>query len=124
MRGSRDFESRAAWQFFVDELMQKVNRGRGERVAEDIAAMRALNVAKLPEFVEVNFCISESSTVRVKHCAYSVPSRLIGEWVRVRIFDDRIVVRSRSSRTSSQSSRLRRRRSRGLRRHDENYTLC
>ena len=31
--------------------------------------------------------------MRVKHCAYSVPSRLIGEWVRVRIFEDRIVIR-------------------------------
>ncbi len=55
--------------------------------------MRELNVAKLPEFVEEDFCVSEWSTVRVRKCAYSVPSRLIGEWVRVRIFEDRIVVR-------------------------------
>ena len=55
--------------------------------------MRELNVAKLPEFVEQEFRVSEWSTVRVKHCAYSVPSRLIGEWVRVRIFEDRIIVR-------------------------------
>ena len=37
--------------------------------------------------------VSEWSTVRAKHCSYSVPSRLIGEWVKVRIFEDRIVVR-------------------------------
>jgi len=37
--------------------------------------------------------VSEWSTARVKQCAYSVPSRLIGEWVCVRIFEDRIVVR-------------------------------
>jgi len=30
--------------------------------------------------------------VLVKHCAYSVPSRLIGEWVRVRIFEDKLEV--------------------------------
>ena len=93
VRGSRDFESVAAWQSFVDDVMRKANRGRGRRVAEDMEAMRELNVAKLPEFVEDKFCVSEWSTVRVKHCAYSVPSRLIGEWVRVRIFEDRIVVR-------------------------------
>jgi hypothetical protein len=58
-----------------------------------MAVMRELNVSKLPEFVETEFCVSEWSTVRVKHCAYSVPSRLIGEWVRVRVFEDRIVVR-------------------------------
>jgi hypothetical protein len=93
VRGSRDFDSRDAWQAFVDEVIRKANRGRGARVAEDMAAMRELNVAKLPEFVEQEFRVSDWSTVRVKHCAYSVPSRLIGEWVRVRIFEDRIVVR-------------------------------
>ena len=93
VRGSRDFETPNAWQSFVDDVMRKANRGRGRRVAEDMEAMRELNVAKLPEFVEEDFCVSEWSTVRVKHCAYSVPSRLIGEWVRVRIFEDRIVVR-------------------------------
>ena len=93
VRGSRDFESAGAWQSFVDDVMRKANRARGRRVTEDMAAMRELNVAKLPEFVEEDFCVSEWSTVRVKHCAYSVPSRLIGEWVRVRIFEDRIVVR-------------------------------
>ena len=93
VRGSRDFESRAAWQTFVDDLMRKANQGRGVRVADEMAAMRELNVAKLPEYVEADFRVSEWSTVRVKHCAYSVPSRLIGEWVRVRIFEDRVVVR-------------------------------
>jgi hypothetical protein len=93
VRGSRDFETPSAWQSFIDDVMRKANRGRGRRVAEDMEAMRELNVAKLPEFVEEDFCVSEWSTVRVKHCAYSVPSRLIGEWVRVRIFEDRIVVR-------------------------------
>ena len=92
VRGSRDFESRGAWQSFVDEIMRKANRSRGRRVAEDMEAMRELNVAKLPEFVEQDFCVSEWSTIRVKHCAYSVPSRLIGEWVRVRIFEDRLEV--------------------------------
>jgi hypothetical protein len=93
VRGSRDFDSRDAWQAFVDDVMRKANRGRGARVAEDMEAMRELNVAKLPEFVEQEFRVSDWSTVRVKQCAYSVPSRLIGEWVRVRIFEDRIIVR-------------------------------
>ena len=93
VRGSRDFDSRGAWQSFIDDVVRKVNRSRGRRVAEDMAAMRELNVARLPEFVEEDFRVSDWSTVRVKHCAYSVPSRLIGEWVRVRIFEDRIVVR-------------------------------
>jgi hypothetical protein len=92
VRGSRDFESRDAWQSFVDDVTRKRNRGRGQRVAEEMAAMRELTVAKLPEFVKEDICVSEWSTVRVKHCAYSVPSRLMGEWVRVHIFESKIEV--------------------------------
>jgi hypothetical protein len=47
--------------------------------------MRPLDVSKLPEFTEEQIRVSEWSTIRVKHCAYSVPSRLIGETLRVRI---------------------------------------
>ena len=93
VRGSRDFESVDAWQGFIDEALRKANANRGRRVAEDLAAMRELDVAKLPEYIEEDVQVSEWSTVRVKHCAYSVPSRLIGEWVRVRISEDRLEVR-------------------------------
>lgn len=93
VRGSRDFESADAWQAFVDGILRKVNAARSKRVVEDLAAMRELDVAKLPEYVEDEVRVSEWSTVRVRHNAYSVPSRLIGEWVRVRIFEDRIEVR-------------------------------
>lgn len=93
VRGSRDFESVDTWQAFIDETLRKANANRGRRVAEDLAAMRELDVAKLPEYIEEDLQVSEWSTVRVKHCAYSVPSRLIGEWVRVRVFEDRLEVR-------------------------------
>ena len=92
VRGGRDFESVEAWQTFVDEVLRKANAARGKRVAEDLAAMRELNVAKLPEYGEEDVCVSEWSTVRVRHNAYSVPSRLMGEWVRVRVYEDRIEV--------------------------------
>jgi hypothetical protein len=93
LRGSRDFESVEAWQGFVDEVQRKANAGRGSRVAEELAAMRELDVGKLPEFVEEEVGVSEWSTVRVRHCAYSVPSRLMGERVKVRVYEDKIEVR-------------------------------
>jgi hypothetical protein len=90
LRGSRDFEDVAAWQSFIDDAVRMRNAGRKTRVGEDLAAMRELNVAKLPEYVEEHVMVSEWSTIRVKHCAYSVPSRLMGEVLRVRIYEDRI----------------------------------
>jgi hypothetical protein len=119
VRGSRDFESVEAWQAFVDETLRKANANRGRRVAEDLAAMRELDVAKLPEYVEEDVRVSEWSTVRVKHCAYSVPSRLIGEWVRVRIFEDRLEV-VYANKTELACERLR---GRNLRRIDYRHVI-
>lgn len=92
LRSSRDFESVAAWQAFVDEVARKANKNRGRRVGEELAAMRELAVTKLPEYVVEDAIVSDWSTIRIKHCAYSVPSRLIGSWVRIRIFEDKIEV--------------------------------
>jgi len=92
LRGSRDFDTVDAWQSFIDTVVRKSNNGRGRRVTEDLAAMRELTVSRLPDFVEEDVHVSEWSTVRVKFCSYSVPSRLIGEWVKVRIFEDKLEV--------------------------------
>jgi hypothetical protein len=90
IRGSRDFADRDAWQAFVDEQLRKANLRRGPRVGEDLAAMRPLDVGRLPEFVEDTAVVSEWSTIRIQHNAYSVPSRLIGEELRVYVYEDRI----------------------------------
>ena len=90
LRGSRDFADRDEWQAFVDGVARKANLRRGPRVAEDLAAMRPLDVGLLPEFVELSARVSEWSTIRIQHNAYSVPSRLIGEELRVRLYEDRL----------------------------------
>jgi hypothetical protein len=93
LRGSRDFEGVDEYEDFVDDVIARANGLRSERVREEIAAMRPLVVNRLPEYSEERIRVSKYSTVRVKHNTYSVPSRLIGEMVRVRLYDDRIEVR-------------------------------
>ena len=90
VRGSRDFDSVEAWQAFVDEVARKANVARATKVAEELSIMRELAVGKLPEFVEDLARVSEWSTIRLKDCAYSVPSRLIGEVLKVRLFEDHL----------------------------------
>lgn len=89
IRGSRDFESAAAWQQFVDDICRRTNRTR-PRVAAELDCMRELNVNRLPEYAELSAVVSEWSTIRIKHNAYSVASRLIGHELRVRLFEDRL----------------------------------
>jgi hypothetical protein len=91
-RGNRDFPSVEAWQQFVEGVVRKANGTRAQRVTEELAVMRVLDVSKLPEYHEETVKVSSWSTVRVKHAAYSVPSRLMGEKVTARIYEDRIEV--------------------------------
>lgn len=93
VRGSRNFESVEAWQAFVDATVRKANTARGAVVAEELATMRELDVSRLPEYVELTATVSEWSTIRVKHCAYSVPSRLMGEELKIRLYEDRLEAR-------------------------------
>jgi hypothetical protein len=92
LRGTRDFADVDAWQGFVHGVLHKANATRGTRLREELASMRPVRTERLAEFVEVDAVVSAWSTVRVKYCAYSVPSRLIGETVRVRVYDARIEV--------------------------------
>jgi transposase InsO family protein len=92
LRGSTDFESVAAYEKWLQGVAEKANQGRRDKIAEDVNAMTPVAVDRLPEFTEEACRVRSWSTIRVKHNTYSVPSQLIGEVVRVRIFEDRIEV--------------------------------
>lgn len=92
VRGSRDFESREAWEQFVQEVAERSNRSRQSKLAEELAQMKPLEVGRLREYRAEQMRVSPWSTIRVMHNAYSVPSRLIGEVVEVRVYEDHIEV--------------------------------
>jgi transposase InsO family protein len=93
MRGSRDFDSPEAYEGWVQEALEKANELRRMKVVEELAAMRDLQVARLPECVEETATVTSWSTIRVRRNTYSVPSRLIGHEVRVSVFEDRLEIR-------------------------------
>ncbi|MCP4547061.1 MAG: IS21 family transposase [bacterium] len=92
VRGRRDFESVEEYETWLSGVLKKANVLRSKRLAEELAMMRPLSVKRLPEYVEEDFQVSSWSTIRVKCNSYSVPSRLIGEKVKVRVYDDRLEV--------------------------------
>ena len=92
LRGSRDFESVEAWEGWLQAIAVKANVLRSERLTEELAVMRVLDVHRLPEYREEEMRVKQGSTIRVKNNTYSVPSRLKGERVRVRVYDDRLEV--------------------------------
>lgn len=92
LRQSNDFESVEEYERWVQEIMEKANQLRRQKVKEELLEMRVLNVSRLLEFTEEFVRVSQWSTIRVKHNSYSVPSRLIGEEVKVRAYENRLEV--------------------------------
>jgi hypothetical protein len=92
LRGSSDFESVEAYETWLWEMISKNNALRTKRVSEELASMKELVVSRLREHKDERVRVSRESTIRVMQNTYSVPSRLCGEKVKVRIFDERLEV--------------------------------
>lgn len=92
LRGSRDFDSIESYATFLNGIMEKANMQRRERLSEELAVMRLLDVRLLPEYLEETPCVTAWSTVRVSRNTYSVPSRLKGQKVKARVYEDRVEV--------------------------------
>lgn len=85
VRGSRDFADRATYLHWLQELVRKRNATRHGRWPDDLAALRPLPKTPLHPCRELAVPVSRFSTIRVLHNTYSVPSRLIGTTVTVRV---------------------------------------
>ena len=93
LRGSRDFASQAHYAAFLRDLVVSRNRGRHEKLQEDLRPMRALPPTRLEDGRSLSVLVSRFSTIRVGHNLYSVASRLMGETVDLRLYPERIEVR-------------------------------
>jgi hypothetical protein len=85
VRGSRDFPDRAAYARFLHLLVKQRNLTRQARWAEERQALRPLPAAPLGLCRELRVPVSRFSTIQVLRNTYSVPSRLIGTTVLVRV---------------------------------------
>jgi transposase len=92
LRGSRDFANREEYEVFLQRLVEQRNGGRQARLAEEMAHLRALPERRLEALKVVRVRVTRGSTIHVQHNLYSVPSRLIGEWVEVRVYAEHLEV--------------------------------
>ena len=92
LRGSRDFADLAAYRHFVDEVTGRHNARIGPRIDIERAALQALPGRRTMDFEETVVAVTSSSGFVLRKVFYSVPSRLIGHRLRVRLHDDRLEV--------------------------------
>jgi hypothetical protein len=92
LRGSRDFASRTDYDLFLKRLLDQLNAGRRERLAEELAKLRALPERRLEACKRSPARVDSGSLIHVERNVYSVPSRLIGEKVDVRLYVEHVEV--------------------------------
>ena len=92
LRGSRNFASLEEYDAFVERVLRAANAKRQKRVAEERASLRPLPASRLAEYREYAPVVSSQSLIRVKKHTYSVPSRLIGQTLRVELYEAQLRV--------------------------------
>lgn len=90
MRGSADFGDLGEYRAFVDEVTGRRNATRGKRIAAERAYLLGLPPRRTTDFEEVIVTVSGTGGFTLRKVFYTVPSRLIGHRLRVRLFDDRL----------------------------------
>ena len=92
LRGSRDFESRDAYEQFLVQLIDRRNAVRSRRLKEELRRVGRLPLRRLDHTHHIRVRVSRDSTIRVRKNTYSVDSRLIGEHVQVQLDTERLEV--------------------------------
>jgi hypothetical protein len=92
LRGSRDFRSTEEYQRFLQGLFERLNAGRKQRLAEEMAVMRELPERRTESCKRERVKVDSGSLIYVDRNAYSVPSRLIGEMVEARLYMNHVEV--------------------------------
>ena len=85
VRGSRDFTQRSDYTQVLHEVVRQRNRTRQARWETEQAALRPLPATPLVPCRELRLTVSRFSTIQVLRNTYSVPSRLIGTSLTVRV---------------------------------------
>lgn len=92
LRGSREFGSRQEYTEFLGEVLRRRNAGRQVRLREEQAHLRPLPARGYESCRQARVRVNVGSTLRVDRNTYSVPSRLIGEVVDVRVSVEEVEV--------------------------------
>ncbi|MDW5318395.1 IS21 family transposase [Rhizobium sp. PL01] len=90
MRGSNDFDDLDAYRSFIDEIVSRRNALKGKRTDVERAHLQRLPERRTTDFEEIVLRVSRTGGFTLRKVFYTVPSRLIGHTLRIRLFDDRL----------------------------------
>ncbi len=97
LRESHDFASLDEYRQWLDGLIRRFNRRCSDALEIERNQLLVLPPHNATDYSEQVVKVTSSSTFDVKRVLYSVPARLVGESLRLHIYDDRIEAYSGST---------------------------
>jgi hypothetical protein len=91
LRGSTDFDSIADYQLFIDRCIDRLNRYTATKFQQEVAILNPLPRDRFMDYSELSVKVTSSCTIVVKRGLYTVPSRLIGETLRIHLYHDKLI---------------------------------
>ena len=88
LRGSRDFDTADDYADFVRQMVERRNRLVQGKLEQELLCLGPLPPAPVPEYVNYQSRVRKWCTIQVAGHSYSVPSRLIGKEVQIRLYAD------------------------------------
>ena len=92
LRGTADFANLADYRRFIDEVVTARNRRHAPGIDAERRSLQLLPNARTTDYEEVLVTVTSSGGFTLRKVFYTVPSRLIGHRLRVRLYDDRLDV--------------------------------
>ena len=90
LRGSAGFETLDGYRRFVDEIVGRQNAAHRKAIELEQPSLRPLPAMRTTDFEQALVTVTRSSAFVLRRVFYTVPSRLIGHRLRVRLYDDRL----------------------------------
>lgn len=90
LRGSNDFPTLRTYRAFLEHIVDKLNKRCKGRLGEEQKILKALPAHRFIDYSELTVKVTTSSTISVKRALYTVPSRLVGESIRVHLYHDHL----------------------------------
>ena len=90
IRGVKDFDDLASYRRFIDEIVSRKNARDAKRIEAERRVLQSLPGQRTADYEETIVTITSSGGFTLRKIFYTVPSRLIGHRLRVRLYDDRL----------------------------------
>jgi hypothetical protein len=90
LRGGRDFDSLEAYRAWLAELVGRRNARRHKALELERPQLRQLPPRRTTDYDEATVVVTSSGGFVLRKVFYTVPARLIGQRLRLRIYDDRL----------------------------------